>query len=143
IAVKVFFTWHAGGAPVMDSGFRLSFAWDIPLTEGYEFELVPNRSSVPGTHHFSGLRNPELVPRVMAWRPDVVHGTGWAWLSHLLALRAFAKGGIPTLFRGDSHLLDEAARGLPRWWVKQAVLKQVFSWPTAFLIVGAANRAYY
>jgi glycosyltransferase involved in cell wall biosynthesis len=142
IAVKVFFTWHAGQAPVADRGFGRSFAWDIPVVQGYEFELVPNLSAEPGTHHFSGLRNRELVPRVIAWRPDVVHITGWAWLSHLFALRAFAKRGIPTLFRGDSHLLDEVARG-PRWWVKRAVLKRVFSWPTAFLVVGAVNRAYY
>src|SRR5262245_17098686 len=103
IAVKVFFTWHAAQAPVADRGFGISFMWDIPVTQGYEFELVPNLSSDPGTHHFFGLKNPALVGRVAAWRPDVVHITGWAWLSHLKALRDFAKRGIPTLFRGDSH----------------------------------------
>src|SRR5205807_1968443 len=103
---------------------------------------VPNLSSDPGTHHFLGLMNPTLVRRVAAWRPDVVHVTGWAWLSHLSALRGFARRGIPTLFRGDSHLIDGTSRG-PRWWVKRAVLKRVFSWPTAFLVVGTANRAYY
>src|SRR5262249_4662268 len=109
---------------------------------GYEFELVPNASSDPGTHHFFGLNNPSLVRRVAAWRPDVVHITGWAWFSHLLALGAFTKKAIPTLFRGDSHLLDRASPGL-RWWIKRALLKRVFSWPTGFLVVGAANRAYY
>ena len=142
VSVKVFFTWHAGQAPVEDRGFGLPVAWDIPLTQGYESELVPNRSREPGTHHFFGLRNPDLVRRVTAWRPDVVHITGWAWLSHLKALRAFAKRGIPTLFRGDSHLLDARRRG-PRWWLKQCVLKRVFSWPAGFLVVGSANRAYY
>ena len=39
-------------------------AWDIPLTEGYEFELVPNVSSNPGTDRFSDLRNPSLVKLV-------------------------------------------------------------------------------
>src|SRR5579863_5747987 len=128
LAVKVFFTWHAGQAATKDRGFGIPIAWDIPLAEGYEFELVPNRSSDPGTHHFLGLRNPSLVQRVTAWRPDVVHVTGWAWLSHLSALRAFAKRRTPTLFRGDSHLLDEGGRG-PRWWLKRTVLKRVFSWP--------------
>ena len=87
--VKVFFTWHAATAAVHDHGFRTPVAWDIPLTEGYAFELVPNQASDPGTHHFFGLRNPTLVARVTAWQPDVIHLTGWAWLSHLLALRAF------------------------------------------------------
>jgi glycosyltransferase involved in cell wall biosynthesis len=142
IEIKVFFTWHAGHAAVEDRGFKTSVAWDIPLTEGYEFEVVPNVSSHPGTHHFFGLRNPSLVEQVLTWRPDVVHITGWAWFSHLLALRAFRKKEIPTLFRGDSNLLGHAPRG-PRWWIKRALLKHVYSWPNGFLVVGAANRAYY
>src|SRR5262249_35245522 len=142
IVVKVFFTWHAGEGAVEDYGFKIPVAWDIPLAEGYDFELVPNLSSDPGTHHFFGLRNPSLVDRVMAWRPDVVHITGWAWFSHLLAMRAFRAKKVPTLFRGDSHLLGSRAHGL-RWLVKRTLLKQVFSWPTGFLAVGGANRAYF
>ena len=142
LAIKVFFTWHAGQAEVQDHGFGQNVAWDIPLTEGYEFELVPNVSADPGTHSFFGLRNPSLVERVMRWAPDAVHVTGWAWLSHLQALRAFSRLRMPTLFRGDSHLLDSSRRR-PGWWFKRAVLRRVFSWPTAFLYVGSANRAYY
>jgi len=142
IAIKVFFTWHSADRLVKDHGFGLPIMWDVPLTSGYPFELVPNISRDPGTHHFLGLRNPSLVERVAAWGPDVVHITGWAWLSHLLAMRAFAKRKIPTLFRGDSHLLDEALWG-PRWWLKRVLLKRIYSWPAAFLVVGSANRAYY
>ena len=142
VELKVFFTWHAGTAAVEDHGFRSSIAWDIPLTQSYSFELVPNRSSDPGTHHFFGLNNPSLVSRVMSWRPDVVHITGWAWLSHLLALRSLRQRGIRVLFRGDLHLLGKARRG-PHWWFKRAVLRQVFSWPTGFLVTGTANEAYY
>ncbi len=142
LAIKVFFTWHAGAAPVPDHGFKQLVAWDVPLTGGYEFELVPNVSSDPGTHHFFGLRNPSLVERVSSWRADAVHVTGWAWLSHLLALRGFRRRAIPVLFRGDSHLLDSPRSGL-RWRLKRAFLARVYSWPRAFLFVGAANRAYY
>ena len=119
IAIKVFFTWHSGTAAVADHGFKVPVAWDIPLTEGYESEQVPNTSSDPGTHHFFGLRNPSLVARVLQWQPDVVHLTGWAWYAHLVALYAFHRRGIPTLFRGDSHLLDEPA-GLFRAGIKRA-----------------------
>jgi glycosyltransferase involved in cell wall biosynthesis len=142
IVLKVFFTWHAGQMAVMDQGFKRSIAWDIPLTEGFEFELVPNISSDPGMHRFTGLQNPSLVERVMTWQPDVVHIAGWAWLSHLMTLRALSKCGIRTLFHGDSHLLNSRQHG-PQWWIKRAVLKRVFAWPTAFLAVGAANRAYF
>jgi glycosyltransferase involved in cell wall biosynthesis len=142
IAIKVFFTWHAGEEAIEDRGFGERVTWDIPLTQGYEFELVPNVSADPGTLGFFGLRNPTLVDRVMAWRPDVVHVTGWAWLSHLQALHAFHRRGVRTLFRGDSHLLDAAPSG-PRGWVKRILLRRAFSWPAGFLVVGSANRAYY
>jgi glycosyltransferase involved in cell wall biosynthesis len=142
LSIKVFFTWHAGQAALEDRGFRTSVAWDIPLTEGYDFEQVPNLSSDPGTHHFFGLRNPSLVERVKAWNPDVVQITGWAWQSHLLAMHAFHRAGTPVLFRGDSHLLDVMRRGAG-WQLKRAVLKRVFSWPAKFLVVGTANQAYY
>ena len=140
--VKVFFTWHAGERAVDDPGFGRPIAWDIPLTDGYAFELVPNVASEPGTHKFLGLRNPTLLERVASWQPDVVHINGWAWLSHLQLLFALKKRGVPTLFFGDSHLLDGQAGG-PRWWIKLAVLRRVYSWPTACLYAGSANRAYF
>jgi glycosyltransferase involved in cell wall biosynthesis len=142
VTIKVFYTWHAAEEPVADRGFGEPVAWDIPLTEGYDHERVANTATDPGTHHFFGLRNPSLTDRVMAWRPDIVHVTGWAWLSHLMALHAFRRLGVRTLFRGDSHLLDSAPAGL-RWWIKHAVLRRVYSWPTGFLAVGSASRSYF
>jgi glycosyltransferase involved in cell wall biosynthesis len=142
LIIKVFFTWHAGVSPVEDRGFKLPVAWDIDITEGYDFEFVPNTASEPGTHHFTGLRNPSLVARINAWCPDIIHITGWAWLSHLFAIHAFYKMGKPTLFRGDSHLLNTVRSG-PHWWFKRGILRRIFSWPTGFLVVGAANRRYY
>jgi glycosyltransferase involved in cell wall biosynthesis len=142
VEIKVFFTWHAGDAPIEDRGFRQFVAWDIPLTDGYEFECVPNVAADPGTHRFLGLRNPDLLERVVSWQPDVVHITGWAWFSHLRLLHALHRRGMRTLFFGDSHLLDSNTAG-PRWWLKAAVLRQVYSWPTGILVAGSANRAYY
>jgi glycosyltransferase involved in cell wall biosynthesis len=142
VEVKVFFTWHAGQHAVDDPGFGRPIEWDIPLTEGYAYEQVANVSSDPGMQKFLGLRNPTLLARVMSWRPDVVHINGWAWLSHLQLLHALKRRGVPTLFFGDSHLLDGNANG-PRWWIKSAVLRKAFSWPTACLFAGSANRAYF
>ena len=142
LSLKVYFTWHAGREPVHDRGFNIPVAWDIPLTVGYDFEAIRNVASDPGTHHFLGLRNPSLVDHVASWQPDVVHVTGWAWASHLAALRTFSRRRVPVLFRGDSHLLDSPQMG-PRWWIKRALLRQVYRLPTTFLTVGSANRAYY
>lgn len=139
--VRVFYTWHGGGEAVLDRGFGKAFAWDIPLAEGYPFEAVPNVAREPGTHHFWGLRNPDLLARVLAWRPDAVHLTGYAYASHLGALRGLARRGVPVLFRGDSHLLD--GRHGWKWKLTKVALRRIYRWPAAFLFVGQANRAYY
>ena len=141
VAVKVFFTGHGGGAAVHDPGFGKGVAWDIPLTDGYEHEVVPNVARDPGSHHFWGLRNPDLLARLLAWQPDAVHVTGYAYASHLQLLWSLARHKLPVLFRGDSHLLD-GRRGW-RWWLTRAVLRRVYAWPSAFLCVGRANHAYY
>ena len=142
LEVKVFFTWHDGRAPVVDVGFRQAVAWDIPLTTGYAFETVNNVSPRPGTNNFFGIRCPDLLGKVLSWRPDAVHVTGWAWAAHLKLLRDLARERIPVVFRGDSHLLDGKLSG-PRWLAKRMVLRRVYSWPSAFLYTGAANKAYY
>ena len=141
IDIKVFFTWHDGRAPVIDNGFGRPVEWDVPLVEGYEHELVPNHARHPGTDRFLGLNNPSLGGAVLAWRPDAVHVTGYAWLSHLLVLRMLHRHRMPVLFRGDSHLLGEPRRGT-RWWTKRWSCAR-YSWPTVCLYVGQANKAYY
>jgi glycosyltransferase involved in cell wall biosynthesis len=50
--------------------------------------------------------------------------------------------GMPVLFRGDSHLLNQEFRG-PRWWIKHLALAHIYRWPSAFLVAGRANHAYY
>jgi len=142
LEIKVFFTWHAATGVEFDPGFEREFRWDIPLTEGYEYELVPNRSRNPGTHHFWGLRNPELVRRVMDWRPNAVQITGYAYASHLNAIRSFHRRGVPVLFRGDSHLLNEQRHGL-RWELKRFLLNRIYRQVAALLYVGKHNYDYY
>jgi glycosyltransferase involved in cell wall biosynthesis len=141
LELKVFFTWHAGQKPQRDPGFGRNVAWDIPLTDGYDFELVPNVSSRPGSDHFLGLRNPQLCARVLKWKPDVVHITGYAYASHLHGIWKFHRAGIPVLFRGDSHLLDQPMGW--RWQLKKTLLRRVYGWTAACLYVGQNNYDYY
>lgn len=141
LELKVFFTWHDASEAQRDQGFGREVKWDIPLTGGYDHELVPNISRNPGTHHFWGLRNPELVGRVMRWKPDAVHITGYPFASHLNAIRRFHVLGIPVLFRGDSHLLDQRL-GL-HWRLKRLLLKRIFGRVSGCLYVGKNNYDYY
>lgn len=141
VEVKVFFTWHAGQAGRFDPGFQREIAWDIPLTDGYDFEAVKNTAADSGPHRFGGIRCPDLADRVRAWQPDAVHLTGYAYDAHLRLLWTLRRQGVPVLFRGDSHLLDAA----PAWkrHLKRLVLSRLFAWPEVFLYTGQNNRRYY
>ena len=141
VEIKVFFTWHGAESPILDQGFKQKVAWDIPLRDGYEFEVIPNTSRKPGSHHFWGLQNPRLLSLVLEWQPDAVFLTGYAYASHLKAMHAFFSRGVPVLFRGDSHLLNQT--GGVGWCAKRILLRLVYRWPAACLYVGKHNRDYY
>lgn len=141
VAVKVFYTW---GAAVLenkyDPGFGKTIEWDIPLTEGYEYDFVENIATNPGSHHFKGIDNPGLIAAITEWQAEAVLVFGWSFKSHLKALRYF-KGKIPVLFRGDSTLLDEAP-GI-KTLLRRIFLRWVYSHIDVALYVGNNNKAYF
>jgi glycosyltransferase involved in cell wall biosynthesis len=141
VALKVFFTWHAGASAQHDPGFGKEYRWDIPLTEGYDYELVANTARRPGSDRFFGIRTPRLVERIMSWNPDAVHVTGYAYASHLSVMRALQGRGVPLIFRGDSHLLDSETPW--RAILKKRFLRHVYGWTDACLYVGEKNHDYY
>lgn len=141
INVRVFFEWRgAAGEAAYDAGFGQDVEWDIPLLEGYDYTFVENTSNDPGTHHFRGLVNPDLVPEIEAWQSDAVLIFGWNFQSHLRALRHFS-GKIPIFFRGDSTLLDEKF-GL-RMLARRLFLRWVYRYVDVALYVGQNNKAYF
>jgi len=140
IQLKVFYTLGEQPAAKYDRGFAQNIEWDIPMFDGYEYVFSQNASKNPGTHHFNGINNPALITTVNEFGPNAILIYGWAWQSHLKALRFF-KGKIPVYFRGDSTLLDQQKniKGLLRKWFLNWVYRHV---DKAFY-VGTANKAYF
>lgn len=134
--LRVFHLWDFGVTPRTDPEFGRAFAWDVDLLSGYENELVPNVAAEPGAHHFSGLDNPALPDRLRAWSPDVVLLFGYNYRTHL---RLILSGEYPLIFRGDSHLLDQAEPPLLKRWA----LSQIYARFAAVTWVGLSNRDYF
>jgi glycosyltransferase involved in cell wall biosynthesis len=141
VEVMVFYTW--GGSVLAnkyDPGFGKVITWDIPLLEGYDSQFLDNSARHPGSHHFRGIVNPDIIRRIDAFRPDAILVFGWSYSSHLMVLRHY-KGKVPVFFRGDSTLLDDRrdlralARNLFLGWVYRHIDKAFY--------VGTNNRAYY
>ena len=140
IELKVFYLWDFGVENKIDRSFGHALKWDIPLLEGYASEFIPNKSREPGTHHFSGLNNPGLVPALEAWKPDAILMFGYNYLSHLRVLLSWSLRKVPLLQRGDSHDLSRATgwKGKLNRFLR-ALLFRRFS---GFLSVGKANAEY-
>lgn len=136
ITLRVYFLWDFGVRERHDRDFGRTFAWDIDLTSGFECEFVPNVARDPGTHHFSGLHNPDLRRRLRAWGPDAVLLFGYNYRTQLGLL---ARPPAPLIFRGDSHFLGRP----PPAALKRLALRWVYGRCAAVTYVGQANRAYF
>lgn len=138
--VKVFYTWGDAVQQKFDPGFGRAISWDIPLLDGYAYEWVKNTAANPGSHRFKGIVNPELISQIKLWQADAILVYGWAYDSHLKALRHF-KNKIPVYFRGDSTLLDikPGAKQL----LRSFFLRWVYSHVDHAFYVGSKNRAYF
>jgi glycosyltransferase involved in cell wall biosynthesis len=138
--LKVFYTWGVESVNKYDPGFKKNIAWDIPLLENYPYEWVKNVARKPGSHHFFGIQNPELIELIEKWQPDAILVYGWSYYSHLKAIRYF-KNKVPVFFRGDSTLLDRHDNFKNR--IKNLLLKWVYSHVDHAFYVGQQNKKYF
>lgn len=141
IEIMVFYTW---GEDVLkdkyDPGFGQTIKWDIPLLQGYPYTFVKNMAANPGSRRFKGINNPTLIKEITAWKADAVLIYGWAFKSHLKAMRYF-KGKIPVLFRGDSTLLDQF--DFTKHWARKIFLTWLYRYIDYAFYVGKSNWAYF
>src|ERR1700754_148823 len=111
-------------------GFGVAFNWDIPLLEGYEWELLPNARRSPHLHGFFSSSTPAAYSILKKTRPDVVIITGWQSLPLLQSLWACNRLAIPCLVRGDSNSLSKRSR------LKSVLHPLLLSRYKAYLAVG-------
>lgn len=123
-------------------GFDRPFEWDVPLTEGYRSIVVRPAKARDriDSGSFTGLDVPEIGSAIADTAPDVVLITGWYSVTLVRALFACRRLGVPTLYRGDSHLLS-GPRGWKRpfWTLKTGLLLRQFD---GFLSPGVRVTEY-
>jgi glycosyltransferase involved in cell wall biosynthesis len=141
VTLKVFFCWDFGIKETIDPGFGRSFAWDIPLLDGYDHELIPNLAQKPGTDHFLGLLNPLAPTRIRDFRPDVLVVHGYNHFTELEMLAASRLLGLPVLMRGDSNLLHARPPHIAA--AKRLLLTPLFKTLAGALASGRLNAEYY
>lgn len=124
-----------------DPGFGASFAWDVPLVEGYEHRFLKTRgasSPVTGTRPWVT----DLRAALEEGRFDALWMHGYASITNLRALAIARRLGIKVLVRAESQLTSAEGAGLTRR-LKEAVIRRIFKKVDAFLAIGSMNRDYY
>ena len=139
--LKVFYLWNFGVTETVDSEFKQSIKWDIPLLEGYNYKFVSNVSKNPGTKSIGGLKNPSLLSTVAKYNPNAVMLIGYNYASLYRFIFQWDTRKAPLIFRGDSHQLQ-----FRKGWkepLRRKFISLVYSRFAAFLYVGKANYEYF
>jgi glycosyltransferase involved in cell wall biosynthesis len=116
-------------------GFSVAFEWDVPLLEGYRYEVLPNRTAHPMLGRFSGCDTPDVGSRLQGFDAVIIHG--WGVRSALQALWGARRRGIPCILRGEASIF----RPWPRW--RNLTYRVLLRQYAALLAIGRANRAFY
>jgi hypothetical protein len=137
IELEVFYCHAQTPEDQAQAGFGVSFAWDIPLLEGYNYRFLNNKSRHPNVYTFFGCNTPEIKQIILQGSYDAFIIQGWYVLSFWQAIAACWKTRTPLLIRGDSHL------GLCTSPIKKALKYLFYRWfiPRfdAYLVVGKRN----
>jgi glycosyltransferase involved in cell wall biosynthesis len=119
------------------TGFGVAFQWDLPLTEGYRWQLLENVAAKPSLDDFNGCDTPGIDAIVRDGNWDAFIVNGWVARSCLQLLWACRRHGIPCIVRGESNILRP--RAFWKRWIHRALLRQY----AAFLSIGKQNKAFY
>lgn len=141
IELKVFFFSDLSMKSYADPGFGVSVKWDIPLTEGYEYEFLP-RFRDRGRLGFAEPICRGILSRLGKGNFDAVWLHGYHTLNHLHVLLACSALGLPVLLRTDSTLTDRKRGGL-KLRAKRLFFRLMQGLVAGVLPVSHANADYW
>ncbi len=92
-----------------DAGFGVGVKWDIPLLDGYKYELLPCLRDT-GNASFASPINRGIVSRLRGGPFDALWVHGYASVNAMHGILAAHALGIPVLLRAESWLGDRTAQ---------------------------------
>ncbi len=142
LEIKVFYGMDTTGAGSFDPGFGQHVTWDVPLLDGYDYDVLPSVLSAPAPGQWRPL-NRGLGERLVAGRFDLVWMHGWGRLPDLLALMAVRRLGLPVLMRSENNFLGAPPRPGMLQGLKETLKHKVLASCDAFGYMGRAGHAYF
>jgi len=100
--VQVFYAHRQSAAEQAQAGFGVAFEWDVDVLAGHTYTFLENRARHPSTDRFYGCDTPAIAEHIAAGEFDAFLVMGWYLKSHLQAIVACRRQGVPLLVRGGS-----------------------------------------
>jgi len=118
-------------------GFGVKFTWDVPLLEGYTYEVLENVAKEPSVTKFTGCDTPGIWGIVRDRGFDACIVNGWVVKSCIQLLMACRRYGVPCIVRGESNAMR------PRSWQIKIIHRVLLKQYSAFLAIGKSNMDFY
>jgi glycosyltransferase involved in cell wall biosynthesis len=110
-----------------DAEFGKTFAWDIPLLDGYSWVQVKNNSPQPKLGSFFGLINLDLWQIITAKNFDaVIVYTGYTYASFWIGALAAKLTKKKFLFSTDASSMDQKNKKKWKTFLKELLLPRIF-----------------
>ncbi|MGQ0663931.1 MAG: glycosyltransferase family 4 protein [Pseudomonadota bacterium] len=145
IELKAFFASDFSAGAFAAGEFNQVIEWDVPLLDGYAYEVLPRLiGKAGGLERLDFFRplNYGLARRLAAGRFDALWIHGYARWLHWTAIAAARARGIKVLMRDEATAISN-----PRGPLKRAAKRVFFAGlgraVDAFLAIGTLNRRYY
>jgi hypothetical protein len=143
LEVTVAYCSLEGAEAYLDRAFEATFAWNVPLLDGYRWELVPSLGPRSGPHGALGLVNPGLWSIIRRNRFDlVVSYIGYRSVSAWITIVAAKLRRVPLVLTIDAHELrsiDGKGWKVP---LKQRLLPIIFGLADGTFVSSTRTRAY-
>ena len=142
IELKAFFATDFSARPFVAKEFNRPIVWDVPLLEGYAYEVLPRLTRESEQLDFWRPVNYGFARRLAAGNFDALWIHGYARFQHWLAIAAARRRGIAVLLRDEATAIS-APRGRLKTWAKRKFFAELERRVDAFLAIGSLNRRYY
>lgn len=140
VIVKVFFCCKWGAEAYYDHDFCTQVKWDIPLLEGYDWEVLKSRKVIKHLT-FWAMDNPNVGEALEQFHPEAVLIHTYSYRTIWRTVKWCNRNRVPVMLYSDSN--GTAKRAPWKRAVKAVVVKQFYKHLDGAFSCGDNNRAYH
>jgi len=139
LIVKVFYLTDSGVKPYLDPGFGQIVGWDIPLLDGYDFQILKTDIDVK-TLSFWSRGDSRLHSFLSSFMPNWILVDGYASRMNLSAVTWAVLNNARIAYTSDSNI--HVKRSLSAFGLKRFYVNLFFKFVSAFFSPSVSNQRY-